>query len=176
MPTGAISSIEHVVTFVHQVPHAHILDIGCGYGKFGLLCREYFNEKPHTIDAVEAWQPYINKFHWLDCLYDTVYNVDAVTLEKEFLDNYDVVMLNDVIEHLEKEAAIALLSRIKGHVVIATPVNFFEQEFENNPFEHHVSHWVEADFAARADVLYVATDFIYARLKPLNEDLSHHSP
>jgi 2-polyprenyl-3-methyl-5-hydroxy-6-metoxy-1,4-benzoquinol methylase len=166
MPSGALSSIGHVLHLVHTVPHARILDIGSGYGKFGLLCREYFNDKPQRIDAVEAWKPYIDKFPWLHCIYDNVYNLDGSQLTQEFLDNYDVVMMNDVIEHMEKDVALALLSRIKGYVVIATPRDFFEQEFENNPFEHHVSHWTPSDFEARAEVCFVTDDgCIYARLR-----------
>lgn len=169
MPTGSINSINHIVSMVHQVPHNRILDIGCGYGKYGLLLREYLNEKPQRIDAVEAWQPYIDKFHWLKCIYDAVYNKDAINLTKEFLDGYDVVMINDVIEHIEKEKAIELISRIKGHVIIATPSTFFTQEFEGNPFEQHVSHWTKEDFVDRADVSYESEAGLYVRLKPLDK-------
>lgn len=129
--------------------------------------REYLNEKSERIDAVEAWLPYIEKFHWLKCVYDNVFNENAVNLTTEFLNNYDVVMINDVIEHIEKKAALALISRIRGRVIIVTPSVFFTQEFEGNPHEQHVSHWTGAEFGERVEVIYEEMGGLYIRLKPL---------
>jgi 2-polyprenyl-3-methyl-5-hydroxy-6-metoxy-1,4-benzoquinol methylase len=167
MPSGAVHTIFQVLTLIHPIPNKKILDIGCGYGKFGLLFREYLNIKPEVIDAVEAWKPYIDKFPWLNCIYDNVYNEDATKLTEEFFDKYDTIIMNDVIEHMDKTVALNLLSKMKGSVIISTPQFFFEQEFENNPFEHHISHWTLSDFGDRLDHGYVYGGGVYARLKPL---------
>jgi 2-polyprenyl-3-methyl-5-hydroxy-6-metoxy-1,4-benzoquinol methylase len=167
MPTGSINSINHIVSMVHQVPHDRILDIGCGYGKYGLLLREYLNEKPITLDALEATKDYVKDFRWLNCIYDNIINVDATLLTEEFYNNYNVVMINDVIEHIEKDKALALLKRIKGYVVIATPSVFFKQSVEGKPFEDHLSFWERKDFEGREEVYYEDKGGIYCRLKPL---------
>lgn len=154
MPTSNIHVSSEIIALVHQVPHAKIIEIGPGYGKYGLMLREYLNLKPQQLDCVEATRSYIDRFHWLKCLYDTVHHADCLDLPYEFYNQYDVVLIIDVIEHLDKQKAIEFLKNVKAQIIICTPVEFFEQEFENNPYEHHVSHWTEKDFAPFAEVLY----------------------
>lgn len=168
MPTGVLLVAERAVTFAGTISPTpkKILDVGCGYGKYSVLLREYLDPDP-VVDGVEAWEPYVKK-HGLKKLYHKLYVSDVLDLTQEELDEYDLVMMGDVIEHIEKEPAIELLSRIKGWVIIATPFDHFHTDEGLPPTEAHVSHWTIEDFAntgrlERYEVCYGAH---LARLRP----------
>lgn len=132
-----------------------VLDVGVGYGKWGLLARETLDWMPGRldrkdweirIDGIEVF-PYESPLHsWV---YDEVRFADVLDVQ-ESIEGYDLVMMNDVIEHIEKDIAFRLLRHLVArnkNVVISTPVHFFEQEIGGNEHEHHISHWDIADFA-----------------------------
>jgi 2-polyprenyl-3-methyl-5-hydroxy-6-metoxy-1,4-benzoquinol methylase len=168
MPTSNLALALDAVTLVHEVKHDWILDIGPGYGRYGLLLRELLNVKPERLDAIEAEITYLEKFRWLHCIYDNVIHGDGSDLPEEFLDQYDIVLLYDVIEHIEKQKALDLIERIRGRIAIITPVDFFEQHVEGVPSEDHVSHWTLEEFQAmdRIEVAYITLGGIVTRLGP----------
>jgi len=147
-PTGVM--LDHL----DRLRPASVLEIGPGFGKWGFLARELldWNEGRLTrdtwtarIDAVEAY-PYDTPLY--DWVYDDVRIADALDVAADIRD-YDLVIMSDVIEHIEKDAARGLLRDLVGHnrnVLVSTPLDFFEQHVEENPHEDHVSHWVAADF------------------------------
>jgi hypothetical protein len=142
--------IDHVV----RLQPTRVLDIGPGYGKWGFLVREALDFMPGrldpekwqvTIDGVDAF-PYASPI--LDWVYDRVITGSALDLVDE-LRGYDLVILGDVIEHFEKRDGFRLLRALLTHnknVLISTPLDFFEQEIADNPYEQHLSCWGEADF------------------------------
>lgn len=164
MPTSSLFLAPDILAMVQGTGARRVLDVGPGYGKYGVLLREY--ALVETVDAIEKWGPYIDSFN-LRGIYTRVYEGDACDLPAEMLAWYHCVLLGDVIEHMEKAAATELLDRIPGWVVICTPVEFFAQPHEV-PTEHHVSHWTPADFAIRrdADQVMERAGGIVARLRP----------
>ena len=172
MPTGVLLVAERAVTFagtLNPTPKK-ILDVGCGYGKYSVLLREYLDPDP-IVDGVEAWEPYVKKFR-LKSLYHKVYVDDVLNLPQETLDLYDLVMMGDVIEHIEKQDAIELLGRIKGWIVIATPFDHFHTDEGLPPTEAHVSHWTQEDFenTGRLDRYEVSYGSHVVRLSPLGKE------
>ena len=169
MPTGNLLVAERAVTFAGTIENTPktILDVGCGYGKYGVLLREYLEGNP-LVDGVEAWPEYIEN-HNLRGIYNHVYSDDVVNLDNETLSLYDLVMMGDVIEHIEKEAALDLLSRIPGYVIIATPFDHFHTDEGLPPTEAHVSHWTKDDFenTGRLDRYEVSYGAHIARLLPI---------
>lgn len=149
MPTSNLAIAPWVVHLVHEVPHARVLDVGPGWGKYATLLREYLTETPRVIDAVEAWAPYVTE-HRLEVLYDSVFPIDVRDVSPERLAGYDVVLMVDVIEHVDKADALDVLARIPGRVVICTPVEFFSNGPGLPPTEEHVSHWTREDWDALA--------------------------
>jgi 2-polyprenyl-3-methyl-5-hydroxy-6-metoxy-1,4-benzoquinol methylase len=165
MPSSNLSLAPRLVHLVHTTqPHRSVLDVGPGHGKYAVLLREY-TEGIERLDAVEAWEPYIEAFN-LRALYDHVKRDDVCNLSDAVLGAYDVVLMVDVLEHLEHDAGEALLRRIPGAVVICTPSQFFQNpEHEDIPPEAHRSLWTVKEFRALgADVAHVEQGGVIARL------------
>lgn len=168
VPTGVLLVAERTVTLAGTVQPApkRILDIGCGYGKHGVLLREYVHPTP-IVDGIEAWEPYVDA-HRLRGIYDHLIVGDALDLAADELAPYDMVVMGDVIEHMGKDAAVDLLGRIPGWVIIATPVIHFHTDEGLPPTEAHVSHWTRADFedTGRLDHYEERYGAIICRLRP----------
>jgi SAM-dependent methyltransferase len=119
-----------------------VLDIGAGSGTYIKLVKEEFKI---CLDsywiAIEAWKPYIEKFK-LESLYNKVINQDIRTLDWDSLDDLSVAIAGDVLEHMTKEEAVELVSKIlkkSKTLIISIPIVYMPQdELEGNPFEVHV--------------------------------------
>ena len=152
MPTSVLLVAERAVTYAGTIVPTpqRVLDVGPGYGKYGVLLREYLDPTP-VIDAVEAWLPYIHD-HGLEGIYREVMWCRAEDIHDDDLATYDLVMMGDVIEHMEKDGR-------KFDAIILDPP----------PTEAHVSHWTLDDFQStgrlqRHEVSYGAH---IVRLAPL---------
>lgn len=170
MPTGVLLVAERAVTVAGQIKPTpqYILDVGCGYGKYGVLLREYLDPTPQ-IHGIELWEPYVEP-HRLRGIYDHLRVGDALLLPQPVLDNFDMVMMGDVIEHMPKEDALAFLGRVKGSQVIVTPVVYFQAGNDSlPPTECHVSHWTRQDFEDTGRLEHYEESYgaIVARLGPL---------
>lgn len=107
-----------------------ILDVGAGWGKYRLLLPEY------KMDAVEVWKPYIEE-EKLKKLYGKVYEKDICDVQDI---NYDVVIMGDVLEHIERERAVPLVERIKKtckQLYVVVPYNYPQHEVNGNKHEIH---------------------------------------
>lgn len=169
MPTGVLLAAERAVTMAGTITPTPklVLDVGCGYGKYGVLLREYLDPTPE-VHGVEAWEPYVEP-HRLRGIYDHLYVGDALQLPWSVIRSYDLVMMGDVIEHMPKDEAMNFLSRCKGWVVVATPVHFFETHGDDlPPTEAHVSHWARTDFEETGRLQHYEESYgcIVARLSP----------
>jgi SAM-dependent methyltransferase len=152
-PHWSISTtIEHVV----QLQPRSVLDVGCGYGKWGLLIREAldFIAGRHTsdewlvrIDGVDAFPQASPLLGWV---YDSFQVADIVSVSSSVRD-HDLVVLGDVLEHIEKATGERLLADLLAAnrcVLVNTPREWFEQgAIGGNPFERHRSFWTVDDFA-----------------------------
>lgn len=170
MPTSDLRQAFYVVNTVHELPHRTVLDVGPGWGKYAVLLREYLNEKPERIGCVEAWAPYVDE-HRLDLLYDEIMVGDACDVPQETLDRYELVLMVDVIEHIEKDRALEFLDRCPGYVVVLTPVDWFQTDEGLPSPERHVSHWTCVDFPAdRVRSCYEHQAGLFVVLGPRPED------
>lgn len=154
---------------VWEVKPRSVLDVGVGFGKYGLLLREFVGCPPiERLEGIEAWQPYVDNFPWLQCIYDRVQVGSVLNLTRAELAEFDLVLMVDVLEHLDKDAGHALLNRIDGHVVICTPAEFFQNpEAEERPPEMHRSLWSVEDFAGpRLQLGYERLGGVLIRLSP----------
>lgn len=179
MPSSLLALAPTVVTYVADRARElerpiRVLDVGVGRGKYGLLLREYLGESLDRIDGVEAEGRYLEQAPWLRSIYDTVLVDDVTNFVGPEFDIYDLVLMLDVLEHLERADAIRLLGVIGPPVLISTPVDFFQNpEHVDYPTEEHRSHWTAERLASirpidREDVLarevFAA---VFVRLAPL---------
>jgi SAM-dependent methyltransferase len=166
MPTSALELAPASVHLVWETKPKRILDIGCGAGTYGVLLRAFL-EGPPRVDGCEAWEPYFATYH-LTGIYDQMYAQDATTLDDATLALYDTVFMGDVLEHIAKDDALALLARIPGWVVINTPLLFFHNGEGLPHTEAHVSHWDKEDFqkTGRLDYYEVRLQGQLVRLTP----------
>lgn len=159
VPTSYYQAISQILEHIHAEAPMSILDIGVGFGKYGVLCRETL-EVPHgryykdqwqvRIDGVEAYEGYRNPLH--DYVYDRVYYRDIRELIGQ-LPSYDVVLLIDVIEHMSKDEGLFLIKQIMQHtkkaLLVSTPLQPSAQEqYMSNQYEAHRSRWTPLDFRA----------------------------
>ena len=90
--------------------NARILDIGCGYGRNLLALKQMGYENTQGIDISEEQVDYAQKHLGLS----NVELGDAVAmLESAQQAEYDVILLLDVLEHLELDYSIKLLKAIR---------------------------------------------------------------
>lgn len=166
MGTSNVSNIPYVIKNGIYCNPSSILDIGCGFGKYGALFREYTDvwkgrPYPHQweviIDGVEAFSKYIHSGHLF--YYNKIYKKDIFELiEKNLLENtYDLILWIDGPEHMEKNKAKYVIDYlykekcnktfILTHPNIQDPEIALKQGAANkNKYECHVSIWSKMDF------------------------------
>ena len=157
MPSSHWNQIETIIEIARKINPKTILDIGCGFGKFGFLLREYLEvwndrylreEWELTIDAIEPTKEYI--FNLQRMIYNDIYQMTLSEFySKENNKQYDLILLIDVIEHFTKNDGIAILKQTLEHcdyLLIATPKKYYPQDNHDNHFEHHKSFWTRKDF------------------------------
>lgn len=155
MPSSRYGSIPFVLDLVIKMQPKSILDCGIGFGKWGVLFREYldiwkvnkpFQERVTRIDGVEIFSEYENSV-WK--VYDNIYTGNIIDLIPELsVHKYDLLFMGDVIEHLDKEEGKNLLKELSyNHIIVITPLHVLKQEtVYNNQYETHKSEWRYQDF------------------------------
>jgi hypothetical protein len=163
MPSSYIDSYTPIVKLLIERAPRHILEIGPGWGKYGLACREYLPDLDR-LDAIEVPQ---GRFVTQGAIYDNVFVDDARRAPDTFFGLYDLVVLVDVIEHFTLDDGHELLGRIQGagtNVLVATPKQWIAQHDDRNPHEEHLSYWsweelaqhgIDADVSTIDAVIYL---------------------
>ena len=119
--------------FISNVPISYrVLDVGPGIGTYSDILRS----SGYKLDAVEIFEPYIEKYN-LKEKYDNVY-IGDITLFN--IDDYDFIILGDVLEHLKMDDAIKLIDSIINsgkECLVAVPYTMEQGEHEGNIYETH---------------------------------------
>lgn len=157
MPTSWYNVIPEILSLIEKHKPRSILDIGIGFGKYGVLIREVL-ELPyerydklkwqHRVEGVEVFEGYKNPLHTY--AYDKVYYSNILDVIDK-LPQYDVILLIDVLEHFTKEEGYLLLNKLLEHtknfILISTPLYpDIQKDYEGNPHEEHKSRWSIIDF------------------------------
>ncbi len=166
MPSSNPETIAVVIELVWKIAPKRLLDVGAGYGKYGVLFREYLELRHRQslgpelknrtiwenrlvrIDALEGFGRYVGQLHKV--VYDNVYVENIIDfLQKDW--DYDFIFLGDILEHIDKSSAQELLSelvsRAKMGVLVSVPRRNSQQGAEfGNSLEEHRSSWSSQDF------------------------------
>lgn len=104
-----------------------VLDVGCG-----LSLKSQFIQADIRV-GVDLWRPYLERID-ATVPYVTV-NADAMRLDELFLPrSFDLVLMLDIVEHLEKPDALILMEKAeriaRKAVIIETPKGFLPQNLD----------------------------------------------
>ena len=173
MPTSHYCQISKILDLIVMLDPKSALDIGVGFGKYGMLCREYlelwnrregYDKFMRKIDGVEVFDKYITPMHRF--VYNNIYIGDASSVIDKLDFTYDLVLLIDVLEHLSKTEAIILVNKLlKKHkgVLISVPKDIGKKwPAFNNPYEVHKEQWSKRELSKIGNSLFIhdASNFI----------------
>ena len=158
MGTSNWQNISYNIDLVKKLNPESILDVGVGFGRWGILFREfleiwgdrnYSGEWKRKIDGVEIFPLYLKDYH--KYFYNNIYETDALGFLENTDNKYDLINCGDVIEHFEKKDALKLISIAleKGrYVLINIPIgdNWEQSDINDNEYERHRSTWEISDF------------------------------
>lgn len=140
MPVSSSENKQSIIEWVKQINPRSVLDVGAGEGTYSTLLRGHTEAE---WVAVEAWGPYVSQFE-LEGKYDRVIVADIRYLNPILLAN-DLIILGDMLEHMAKHQAIAVISDAQKkakNIIISVPLVHLGQEpYEGNWFEVHQDHW-----------------------------------
>ncbi len=143
MPTSDREGKEWAREIIGSLAPTSVVDVGPGEGTYVKLARDV------TPDCrwigVEAWAPYIPTYRLWD-LYDWVIVSDIRHLDPyTVMRSPDLVILADVLEHMDQLEARGVLARMKDwahHVLVSVPLAHHDQDdVGGNWFEIHREHW-----------------------------------
>jgi len=152
MPTSHWMQLNEIMGLIMSVRPKSILDVGIGFGKFGVLVREYlelwdgrnvYSDFKCRIDGIEIHDEYRTPLH--DWVYNNIFYGDALDIVPTLARKYDLSLLIDVIEHFDKDKGNELLSSLlhrSNAVIVATPHKPSAQGAAfGNVHETHKSVW-----------------------------------
>lgn len=161
MPSSSNLQLSLITDWINKLQPKKVLDIGVGNGRYGFLCRDIldtpFDTAPKRIrlEGIEGFEKYVTDIHRL--LYDKIYFGDCLQLIDEMKDDYDLILLIDVIEHLDKDEGKLFLKKLiqkSRNVIVGTPKGFTDQDdVYGNELERHRSGWLPSDFKEIGDAV-----------------------
>lgn len=163
MPTSVNAFNSQFLDIISMVRPTTALDIGCGKGKnFSLIKRGAPN---CIIDGIEVESKYIEDYNLRD-LYNNLYNIDA----KEFFsknksNNYDLIVMSDVIEHLLLNDGIGLIDAMLYKtkcLLLIWPTNLPQDNEWDSHYEMHLSNPKLSDFT-RFNIVFYKKAYLESR-------------
>ncbi len=152
MPSSHLLQLNEIMQLIFLSGPRSLLDVGVGFGKYGVLAREYlelwdgrgiYGDWTRRIDGIEIFEGYLTPLH--DYIYDHVYVGNALEIMPTLEVRYDLILLIDVLEHFTYEEGIRLLDacRRKGrNFLVSTPRDIGEQQSAFDNFhEAHRFQW-----------------------------------
>jgi len=143
MPTSDPENKTWALDRILEIQPKMVVDIGPGEGTYSDLARKHTPDA--TWKAIEAWGPYVTKYGlWQKYDHVVVSDIRHTDLHSVTFAP-DLVIIGDVLEHMEKVEArtvLRLLQAWADHVLVSFPVAHHDQApFEGNWFEIHRDHW-----------------------------------
>jgi len=149
MVTSERWQIPHVLDILVESQPRSVLDVGAGWGKYGVLTKEYTPaERVDGIDIAPPRHPGYDHFYLGD-----VRAIDSVLPPDTPV--YDLALFQEVLEHLDKPdgwKVLEVLARRARKVLVTTPLGFRPQHAPELPYETHRSGWFPWEFASRFHV------------------------
>jgi hypothetical protein len=153
MGTSNWQNISFCVELLRRIRPKKVLDVGVGFGRWGMLCREFLDvwdgrvfpeEWEIEIVGIEAYKKNIQPYQ--KHIYSRIIKSEASAYLSRTSEQYDLIILGDVLEHFEKEEGKKVLeiclSRSQ-YVLAMIPLgkNWQQDSVYGNSYEQHKSVW-----------------------------------
>lgn len=180
MPSSYVDSVPPIIKLLERRKPKRVIDIGPGWGKYGLMCREYFGASVDAIEVPQGRSRDERLARIQDVVYDEIWVGDMCTTRDQFWSTggWDTALMIDVIEHVSIEDGLRVVNNILAcglDLVVSTPKVFIEQSDPLNPHETHVSLWKHDSFGIMPLYDYSTPDsIIYLFGEPRGEEGELH--
>ncbi len=158
MGTSNWQNIPFCVEALMKIAPQRVLDVGVGFGRWGMIVREFCDvwfghvfkqDWTVSITGIEGFAKSITDYH--RAFYNRILIGDAQEIIFSLDETFHVIIFGDVLEHFERPVAERLLNWSLEHsdyVLVNIPLglDWPQQEVYENPYEKHLSAWVEEDF------------------------------
>ena len=143
------------------------LDVGIGFGRWGMLVREFCEEWQGRVHR-ENWQVWLegieiypeNIEEYQHMLYNWIHVGDCAEIIAGMDQDWDLIIFGDVLDHLPKQTAwntLQIAIQRSGYVLLNIPVGPGWQlgAAYGNPYEEKRSFWEVEEFLALAPLRHV---------------------
>lgn len=136
MPTSNVMFKSETIDYIKNKfkdKSISILDVGAGIGTYSDLLKDEYD----NMDCCEIYEPYIDKYQ-LRNKYNNVYVKNIIDFEFEY---YDLIIMGDILEHIDKDTAILLLNEIVNkceELIVCVPYQLPAGPYEGNNHEAHL--------------------------------------
>lgn len=134
MPSSYSLGKNEITEFINmKIPRdSKVLDVGPGWGCYGQILKHNY-----TVDCIEIFPRYVEQFN-LKQIYNKVIIGDICDFDYQ---EYDFIVMGDVLEHIEKNKAINLINQMNNKnkkIMVAVPYQYKQGEYEGNIHETHL--------------------------------------
>jgi hypothetical protein len=165
MPSSYIDSVAPIMHLVIELQPKRIVDVGPGWGKYGLMCREFLPD----LEQLWAVEVTPGRIETQDVIYDKIIEDDVRNYDQvgwPWIET-DLVLMIDVIEHMPRADGHLVLNAMLhsgAKVLVSTPQVWVEQHDDHNPYEEHISLWswpkfrphgIERDVSTIDSIIYL---------------------
>ncbi len=155
MPSSDTAQISTIIDLIQILNPKSILDVGCGWGKYGFLSREYladpyWDKESVLIEAVEGYNKNINSVQRE--IYNNIYICNALDFDVYLKREYDLVIIIDAFEHFTKEDGARLIEKLcmkTRNLLISIPRYVSVQKGysdDSGKYEEHRAFWTRKMF------------------------------
>lgn len=166
-----------------------ILDFGCSTGFWGWYIRANKKGNPNII-GIDIYKP-LEEFHKKVNIYNDFYlyknnrlhTLLEIILYKYFrynLKKFNLIICTEVLEHINKNEGLRIkeiLDSYSNHIIFSTPLGFYPQIPNENPYMKHLSGWDLKDFKGYKTMIFSPyPDKLYPFIKIYNLIHGRKSP
>jgi hypothetical protein len=174
MGTSNWQNISFDLEVIRNIYPRTILDVGIGFGRWGILCREILDVRDGHISpkdwqveivGIEACEKYIQPYH--SVFYSRVIHGEAMEYVSSMNERFDLIILGDVLEHFQKDQGAAFLDLCLSkaeYVLLNIPIgaHWPQSPLNDNVYEEHKSSWTRNDFIKKPVIIEkLFSDHVY---------------
>lgn len=164
MASSDTAQISTIVDLIQIINPKSILDVGCGYGKYGFLSKEYlmgdtWDNTRTIVNAVEGYEKNITEMQRR--IYNDIFICDAMDFNNYLRQDYDLICMIDAFEHLSVEDGRKFVDEALkrcNHLLISVPRYVDIQKGytdDPNKFEEHRAFWTRSMFKSLGNCIII---------------------